>query len=102
MTRTRKRLRHLALAIGTAAGAVVATDSGLRLAACGVPTSLITICALSVFATVNAVGGSVADALATTTYRCPSGCGFKVRLRSLDAGEHRRQQEVAASHPSHT
>ncbi|MFJ2401707.1 hypothetical protein ACIOUE_10395 [Streptomyces xanthochromogenes] len=68
----------------------------------GVPLLLALPCGVAVGVGVGRLAESVADAFSTTIYRCPDvGCTYKVRLARVDAGERRRWQEAAASHPGH-
>ncbi|MBZ4322486.1 hypothetical protein [Streptomyces huiliensis] len=100
--RSRCRVRWLVLGGAVAVAGAISLDTGLQLAACRVPGPALVICVLSVFTTLTAAGDVLADALTTTTYRCPvPGCSFRARLRTTDPGALRRGQEAAASHPIH-
>ncbi len=94
--------RRLVLPAAAVAGVVVAVSTGLRLSAYHVPASLTVSCVLATLTSTVWLIAHVADALTSTTHRCPApGCDFQVRLRGTGAAESRRWQEVAAEHPGH-
>ena len=97
-TRSHWRAAALALVVSVGFGVVI----GLRLAGYGVPVLLALSCGLLAAAGVHSLLHSIADGLSTTTHRCtvPS-CGWRVRVRHVDAAENRRWQEAAAAHPAH-
>ncbi|MFI5701728.1 hypothetical protein ACIA78_16990 [Streptomyces xanthochromogenes] len=68
----------------------------------GVPVLLALPCGLAVGLGAGHLVEALTARLVTTVYRCPdAGCTYKVRLAHVDAGERRRWQEAAASHPGH-
>jgi hypothetical protein len=94
--------RRLVFAAGLTVSGFLAAVAGFRLAACGVPVVWVVACALALHTTLMSLFLRLAQAVGATTYRCrAAGCDFKVTIREVDAGENRRWQEIAATHPRH-
>ncbi|WP_331445116.1 hypothetical protein [Streptomyces xanthochromogenes] len=104
MHRTKLTRRRAAmLAASTAAMLITGAFIELRLMnTYGVPTLLALGCGLAVGAGIGRIVETVFAVLGATVYRCPAvDCAFKVSVVHVDAGERRRWQEAAASHPGH-
>ncbi|WP_411130482.1 hypothetical protein [Streptomyces sp. x-19] len=99
---SRTTVSRLVVTVSAVLGVANAVSIGTKLAAYGVPLSLIVACALACLATTVWVVELLIKAFASTTYRCPDpACDFTVRIRHVDAAENRRWQETAAEHPAH-
>ncbi|MGW8328069.1 hypothetical protein ACWGLE_09240 [Streptomyces sp. NPDC055897] len=104
MHRTRLTRRRAAmLAASTAVMLITGAFIELRLMnTYGVPTLLALGCGLAVGAGIGRVVEIVFAVFDTTVFRCPDAdCAYSVRVAHVDAGERRRWQEAAASHPGH-
>jgi hypothetical protein len=95
--------RHI-ISLGIfAVSVLLAVTIGQRLTGYGVPLFLMLACTVACMNSFMALLFQVVDALATTTHRCRQpGCDFSVKLTKAAAGENRRWQEIAATHPHHT
>ncbi|MEV6724896.1 hypothetical protein AB0M94_28640 [Streptomyces xanthochromogenes] len=104
MSRT-KLTRHRAKVLATYTATMLLAGGYIELHLIndyGVPVLLALGCGLAVGGGFGRLAESLFEGLATTVFRCPDdACTFKVRLAHVDAGERRRWQEAAASHPGH-
>ncbi|MGW1287768.1 hypothetical protein ACWD4N_29770 [Streptomyces sp. NPDC002586] len=103
MTSENSVRRHI-ISLGIfAVSVLLAVVIGQQLTSYGVPLLLMLACTTACMTSFMAFLFQVVEALATTTHRCRQpGCDFRVRLTNVDAGENRRWQEIAATHPHHT
>jgi hypothetical protein len=86
----------------SAGGAVLATVTGLDIAAHGVSIPTTVGAAAAIFTAALTLATNLTNATRTHTYRCPAdGCDLEIRVQGVTAAELKRYEAYATDHSQH-